>query len=186
MFNRITFWLGIRLTGSFSGTCFYSSQSSVMEVLKSQVTCCTFTFVSVRYKNVSPCYCLHETHPDSSHCYLSLHSCLCLLQLTWTALSTSRHVCLTDATQAQEVVVSYLPLSHIAAQMVDIWVTMRVGGATYFAQPDALKVRRSVWIVYSGEQSTNRWTHTTHTELSVYTCTVQNNSHVIKWLLCCL
>ncbi|KAG7230572.1 hypothetical protein INR49_025289 [Caranx melampygus] len=48
--------------------------------------------------------------------------------LTWTALSTSRHVRLTDATQAQEVVVSYLPLSHIAAQMVDIWVTMRVGG----------------------------------------------------------
>ncbi|XP_076580356.1 long-chain-fatty-acid--CoA ligase ACSBG2 [Chaetodon auriga] len=59
--------------------------------------------------------------------------------LTWTALSTSRHVHLTDATQAQEVVVSYLPLSHIAAQMVDIWVTMKVGGATYFAQPDALK-----------------------------------------------
>lgn len=24
--------------------------------------------------------------------------------------------------------------------MVDIWVTMKVGGATYFAQPDALKV----------------------------------------------
>ncbi|XP_042273566.1 long-chain-fatty-acid--CoA ligase ACSBG2 isoform X2 [Thunnus maccoyii] len=59
--------------------------------------------------------------------------------LTWTALSTSHHVRLTDATQAQESVVSYLPLSHIAAQMVDIWVTMRVGGATYFAQPDALK-----------------------------------------------
>ncbi|XP_029002872.1 long-chain-fatty-acid--CoA ligase ACSBG2 isoform X1 [Betta splendens] len=59
--------------------------------------------------------------------------------LTWTALSTSRHVRLTDATESQEVVVSYLPLSHVAAQMVDIWVTMRVGGATYFAQPDALK-----------------------------------------------
>ncbi|XP_026201525.1 long-chain-fatty-acid--CoA ligase ACSBG2 isoform X3 [Anabas testudineus] len=59
--------------------------------------------------------------------------------LTWTALSTGHHVRLTDADQAQEVVVSYLPLSHIAAQMVDIWVTMRVGGATYFAQPDALK-----------------------------------------------
>lgn len=62
-------------------------------------------------------------------------------QITWTALSTGRHVSLTDATRAQEVVVSYLPLSHIAAQMVDIWVTMRVGGATHFAQPDALKVR---------------------------------------------
>ncbi|XP_019954091.1 long-chain-fatty-acid--CoA ligase ACSBG2 [Paralichthys olivaceus] len=59
--------------------------------------------------------------------------------LTWTALSTIRHVGLKDATHTQEVVVSYLPLSHIAAQMVDIWVTMRVGGLTHFAQPDALK-----------------------------------------------
>lgn len=59
--------------------------------------------------------------------------------ITWTALSTCRHVRLTDATQAQESVVSYLPLSHVAAQMVDIWVTMKVGGATFFAQPDALK-----------------------------------------------
>ncbi|XP_076860414.1 long-chain-fatty-acid--CoA ligase ACSBG2 isoform X2 [Brachyhypopomus gauderio] len=59
--------------------------------------------------------------------------------LTWTALATAHHVCLTDADQSQEVVVSYLPLSHVAAQMVDIWITMRVGGATYFAQPDALK-----------------------------------------------
>ncbi|XP_061635856.1 long-chain-fatty-acid--CoA ligase ACSBG2 isoform X1 [Phyllopteryx taeniolatus] len=59
--------------------------------------------------------------------------------LTWTALSTSRHVRLTVATESQEVVVSYLPLSHIAAQMVDIWVTMRVGGVTHFADPDALK-----------------------------------------------
>ncbi|XP_049576241.2 long-chain-fatty-acid--CoA ligase ACSBG2 isoform X1 [Syngnathus scovelli] len=59
--------------------------------------------------------------------------------LTWTALSTARHVGLTDATESQEVVVSYLPLSHIAAQMVDIWLTMRVGGVTHFADPDALK-----------------------------------------------
>lgn len=64
-------------------------------------------------------------------------------QLTWTALSTCKHAELNDATESQEVVVSYLPLSHIAAQMVDIWVTMRVGGATFFAQPDALKVRSS-------------------------------------------
>ncbi|XP_054645190.1 long-chain-fatty-acid--CoA ligase ACSBG2 isoform X2 [Dunckerocampus dactyliophorus] len=59
--------------------------------------------------------------------------------LTWTARSTSRHVSLTDATESQEVVVSYLPLSHIAAQMVDIWVNMKVGGVTHFANPDALK-----------------------------------------------
>ncbi|XP_039891054.1 long-chain-fatty-acid--CoA ligase ACSBG2 [Simochromis diagramma] len=59
--------------------------------------------------------------------------------LTWTAYSTAKHVSLTAASQAQEVVVSYLPLSHIAAQMVDIWISMKIGGVTYFAQPDALK-----------------------------------------------
>lgn len=64
-----------------------------------------------------------------------------LPQLLWTALSTITHLRLTDATVSQEVVVSYLPLSHIAAQMVDMWITMRIGGLTHFAQPDALKVR---------------------------------------------
>ncbi|XP_068175831.1 long-chain-fatty-acid--CoA ligase ACSBG2-like isoform X2 [Antennarius striatus] len=59
--------------------------------------------------------------------------------VTWTALSVSRHASLTEAPQAQEVVVSYLPLSHIAAQMIDIWIIMKVGGKTCFAQPDALK-----------------------------------------------
>lgn len=47
---------------------------------------------------------------------------------------------LTDADKLQEVVVSYLPLSHIAAQMIDIWLPIKAGGVTYFAQPDALKV----------------------------------------------
>ncbi|XP_076007432.1 long-chain-fatty-acid--CoA ligase ACSBG2-like [Genypterus blacodes] len=59
--------------------------------------------------------------------------------ITWTALSTSRHVNLTEASELQETVVSYLPLSHIAAQMVDIWLMLKVGGNTYFAQPDAIK-----------------------------------------------
>ena len=34
---------------------------------------------------------------------------------------------------------SYLPLSHIAAQFIDIHVPMYLGAATYFAQTDALK-----------------------------------------------
>ena len=38
-----------------------------------------------------------------------------------------------------ERIVSYLPLSHIAGQMVDIHAPMYLGGCTYFAQPDALK-----------------------------------------------
>lgn len=36
-------------------------------------------------------------------------------------------------------IVSYLPLSHIAAQIIDIHCMMMLGAAVYFAQPDALK-----------------------------------------------
>lgn len=36
-------------------------------------------------------------------------------------------------------IVSYLPLSHIAAQMIDIQFPLYSGTCTYFAQPDALK-----------------------------------------------
>ncbi|KAG8594021.1 hypothetical protein GDO81_001033 [Engystomops pustulosus] len=59
--------------------------------------------------------------------------------ITWTATAAGRTVRLREATEQQEIVVSYLPLSHIAAQMIDIWLTMKYGGTTYFAQPDALK-----------------------------------------------
>lgn len=58
--------------------------------------------------------------------------------LTWTA----EMVCKTTGlrqTEEQDIVVSYLPLSHIAAQMIDVWITMKVGAVVYFAQPDALK-----------------------------------------------
>ncbi|XP_053318195.1 long-chain-fatty-acid--CoA ligase ACSBG2 isoform X2 [Spea bombifrons] len=59
--------------------------------------------------------------------------------ITWTATAAGKTVRLREATDQQETVISYLPLSHIAAQMIDIWLTMKYGGATYFAQPDALK-----------------------------------------------
>ncbi|KAM4708327.1 long-chain-fatty-acid--CoA ligase ACSBG2 isoform 1-T1 [Discoglossus pictus] len=59
--------------------------------------------------------------------------------VTWTAAAAGKTVKLREATDQQEIVVSYLPLSHVAAQMIDIWLTMKHGGATYFAQPDALK-----------------------------------------------
>uniref|UniRef100_A0A4W3KC00 Long-chain-fatty-acid--CoA ligase ACSBG2 n=1 Tax=Callorhinchus milii TaxID=7868 RepID=A0A4W3KC00_CALMI len=59
--------------------------------------------------------------------------------LTWTAGVAGNTVNLRAATDSQESVISYLPLSHIAAQMIDIWLSIKCGGATYFAQPDALK-----------------------------------------------
>lgn len=43
----------------------------------------------------------------------------------------------------QDTIVSYLPLSHIAAQLTDIWIPIKIGGLTFFAQPDALRVRLS-------------------------------------------
>lgn len=39
-----------------------------------------------------------------------------------------------------EVLVSYLPLSHVAAQLLDIHIPMSTAATVYFAQPDALKV----------------------------------------------
>ncbi|ELK29824.1 Long-chain-fatty-acid--CoA ligase ACSBG2 [Myotis davidii] len=61
--------------------------------------------------------------------------------ITWLAGTVAKDLKLTCASEKQEVVVSYLPLSHIAALMMDIWLPMKVGGCTYFAQPDALKLR---------------------------------------------
>ncbi|NXG13837.1 ACBG2 ligase, partial [Grallaria varia] len=59
--------------------------------------------------------------------------------LTWTASAAGRFTGLTDAEERQEQVISYLPLSHIAAQMSDIWSAMTFGVQVFFAQPDALK-----------------------------------------------
>ncbi|XP_070591698.1 LOW QUALITY PROTEIN: long-chain-fatty-acid--CoA ligase ACSBG2-like [Erythrolamprus reginae] len=59
--------------------------------------------------------------------------------ITWTAKAAGQYVNLKTALDGQESVVSYLPLSHIAAQMIDIWLPVAFGVETYFAQPDALK-----------------------------------------------
>lgn len=58
--------------------------------------------------------------------------------VTWTAKNLIDNF-LTDLNLGCERIVSYLPLSHIAGQMIDIHAPMFIGGCTYFAQPDALK-----------------------------------------------
>ncbi|XP_029017711.1 long-chain-fatty-acid--CoA ligase ACSBG2-like [Betta splendens] len=56
--------------------------------------------------------------------------------LTWTAKTSAT---MADIRIGVEVIVSYLPLSHVAAQVVDVWISMRFAGTIYFAEPDALK-----------------------------------------------
>jgi long-chain-fatty-acid--CoA ligase ACSBG len=47
--------------------------------------------------------------------------------------------CLTDLQMGKESIVSYLPLSHVAAQMVDIFLPLTLAATVYFADSDALK-----------------------------------------------
>lgn len=54
---------------------------------------------------------------------------------TWTAAAALSEISIT----AQDAFVSYLPLSHVAAQLLDIHIPMLTGASVTFAQPDALK-----------------------------------------------
>jgi long-chain-fatty-acid--CoA ligase ACSBG len=58
--------------------------------------------------------------------------------ITWTVetmlLTTKR-----GEMNPTDVMISYLPLSHIAGQMLDMHMPMQSGCKIYFAQPDALK-----------------------------------------------
>ncbi|KAK5902219.1 hypothetical protein CesoFtcFv8_007499 [Champsocephalus esox] len=59
--------------------------------------------------------------------------------ITWTANHASRVGEMQPADTQQESLVSYLPLSHIAAQIYDMWTGIQWAELVYFAQPDALK-----------------------------------------------
>lgn len=61
-------------------------------------------------------------------------------QITWTSAHCSRAGDMQPAEVQQESIVSYLPLSHIAAQIYDLWTGIKWGEQVYFAEPDALKV----------------------------------------------
>ncbi|KAJ1212725.1 hypothetical protein NDU88_000375 [Pleurodeles waltl] len=55
--------------------------------------------------------------------------------ITWLIKRYCKH----SSLQEKQCVVSYLPLSHVAAQFFDIWLSICLGGTTYFADKDALK-----------------------------------------------
>ncbi|XP_053317836.1 long-chain-fatty-acid--CoA ligase ACSBG1 isoform X2 [Spea bombifrons] len=59
--------------------------------------------------------------------------------ITWTAAHASRAGNMIPAEIQQEDIVSYLPLSHIAAQIYDLWTGIKWGEHVFFADPDALK-----------------------------------------------
>ena len=46
----------------------------------------------------------------------------------------------TKSKRGEERVISYLPLSHVATQLLDIYFPLAGGASVWFAQPDALKV----------------------------------------------
>jgi long-chain-fatty-acid--CoA ligase ACSBG len=56
--------------------------------------------------------------------------------IVWTATNICIHYM---NLSHEDRVVSYLPLSHIAAQLIDIYCMGVLGACTYFCQPDALK-----------------------------------------------
>ncbi|XP_035578044.1 long-chain-fatty-acid--CoA ligase ACSBG2-like isoform X4 [Zalophus californianus] len=60
--------------------------------------------------------------------------------ITWTTVATAQRLSYKCPPEEQEILVSYLPLSYMGAQLFDMWVSISVAGALYFAQPDALRI----------------------------------------------
>lgn len=56
---------------------------------------------------------------------------------TWDAYCFTVH--LENLQMGKESLVSFLPLSHVAAQIVDIYTVMTIAGTVYFADKDAMK-----------------------------------------------
>jgi long-chain-fatty-acid--CoA ligase ACSBG len=57
----------------------------------------------------------------------------------FTFVCRSVKIYLTELQETQEYLVSYLPLSHVASQCLDIFVMMSLAATVYFADRDALK-----------------------------------------------
>ena len=56
--------------------------------------------------------------------------------MTWTCASA---VATYGLKEGEEEMISYLPVSHIVAQIADIWMIPSIGGTIHFADKNALK-----------------------------------------------
>ena len=84
---------------------------------------------------ISPSLPPYRPLPPSLLTVLSLPPLL-PLQLTWMC-----HRVMEESTfnTGSEHIISYLPLSHIATQLLDVFTIMACAGTCWFAQPDAFK-----------------------------------------------
>ena len=67
-------------------------------------------------------------------------------QITFTARAAGKAA---QLGMGEDRLISYLPLSHIAAQIMDVYASIHFAVAIYFAQPDALRVSIFIHITYS-------------------------------------
>ncbi|KAJ9591842.1 hypothetical protein L9F63_001659, partial [Diploptera punctata] len=79
--------------------------------------CCTLVFTSGTVGNPKAAMLSHDN-------------------FTWNAIAITEYL---EAGMAKEVLVSFLPLSHVAAQILDIYISIAVAATVYFADKDALK-----------------------------------------------
>jgi long-chain-fatty-acid--CoA ligase ACSBG len=91
--------------------------------------------VAERYNSIKPGHCSSLIYTSGTtgnpKAVMISHD-----NITWTAGDLMQHYM---DLGCDDRVVSFLPLSHIAAQICDIYFPLLTGGATYFARPDALK-----------------------------------------------
>ncbi|XP_023572930.1 long-chain-fatty-acid--CoA ligase ACSBG2-like [Octodon degus] len=60
--------------------------------------------------------------------------------ITWTTRATVQSLNCKCPPVGQEVLVSYLPLSYMCSQILDMWVAVAVGGTLYFSPQDAQRL----------------------------------------------
>ena len=70
-----------------------------------------------------------------------------------------------ELTECSDVLVSYLPLSHVAAQVLDMIVPLMRGATVYFTPPHAIKVGTQLCTRYD----TVYFTYHTETKLAKIT-----------------